>query len=86
MQRSKNSLLGKMMKYRLKESEDHDKLVSFLDFSKAHPDAISNIQLKPLLRLVFAPPTLVKNVVDEYCQPTSKKVFSVDTTYNIGPF
>ena len=38
------------------------------------------------VRLVFAPPTLVKNVVEEYCQPTSKTVFSVDTTYNIGPF
>ena len=34
----------------------------------------------------FAPAWLLNNIIDECCPPSSTSVFSIDTTYGIGPF
>ena len=74
------------MKLHLKNQENDDKLVALLDLAKKYPNNIQNIQVDPCVRFVYAPKPLVENVVEECCKPTSKSIFSLDTTFNIGPF
>ena len=54
--------------------------------TRANEDsAVENLQW-PNMRFVYCPEYVLSNIVRECCSIESKCIFSIDTTYNIGPF
>jgi len=59
-------------------------LNDLLDYQKIHPGVIQNLTLLPSLRFVYCPTWLLEDVIAECSSPTSRSVFSIDTTHNVG--
>ena len=72
------------MKRTIQLNKVDEPLIELLNKASEDP-AIQNLQW-PSMRFVYCPEWVLSNVVRECCTTTTRCIFSIDTTYNIGQF